>query len=183
MLAVPRHLFVPERNRHQSYDDTPLPIGYEQTISQPYMVVFMTQAINAKSTDRVLEIGTGCGYQAAVLAQVCKEVFTIEVVEPLALRAKETLMQLGYSNIHLKMGDGYQGWPETAPFDAIIVTAACPTIPTPLLNQLKIGGTIIIPVGKPFFEQTLIKATKTEEGVKTEHLFYVRFVPLTGFVE
>lgn len=179
MRTVPRHLFVPKKYRHQSYQDKPLPIGYQQTISQPYMVAFMSAAIKPQPTDRVLEIGTGCGYQAAILSQICQEVFTVEIVEPLAKQAKETLKQLGY-NTHTKIGDGYEGWAEAGPFDAIIVTAACPIIPDPLIQQLKLGGTIIIPVGEPFSEQTLLKGIHTEKGLLVEHLIPVQFVPFTG---
>jgi protein-L-isoaspartate(D-aspartate) O-methyltransferase len=180
MLSIPRHLFVPIPYENRAYEDRPLPIGYDQTISQPYMVGFMTQAIDPKATDRILEIGTGCGYQAAVLAQICKEVYTIEIIEQLGLHAKLNLAQLGYRNIHVGVGDGYQGWPEAAPFDAIIITAACPKIPEPLIQQLKIGGTIIVPVGDSPENQVLIRAIKTEEGLVEEPLFPVQFVPLTG---
>jgi protein-L-isoaspartate(D-aspartate) O-methyltransferase len=180
MRTVPRHLFVPKEFRHLSYQDRPLPIGYQQTISQPYMVAFMTAAIKPHQTDRVLEIGTGCGYQAAILAQICSQVFTVEIVEPLAKQAQETLKQLGYTNIHTKIGDGYEGWPEAAPFDAIIVTASCPIIPGPLIQQLKVGGKIIIPLGEPFSEQTLVKGTNTEKGLLVEDLIPVQFVPFTG---
>lgn len=180
MRIVPRHLFVPQEYQERSYEDSPLPIGHQQTISQPYMVGFMSQAIKPKSTDRILEIGTGCGYQAAILSRICQDVFTIEIVEPLSIRTKETLAKLGYNNVHTRISDGYRGWPEEAPFDAIIVTAACPSIPEPLIEQLKLGGTIIIPVGQPGREQILIKGTKTQQGLQTEQLFPVRFVPLTG---
>lgn len=180
ILMVPRHLFLPLAYQSRAYEDRPLPIGYEQTISQPYMVGYMTQAIDPKSTDRILEIGTGCGYQAAVLGQICKEVFTIEIVEPLGLQAKQTLSLLGYNNIHIKVGDGAQGWADAAPFDAIIITAACPKIPEPLIQQLKLGGKIIAPVGGSIHNQILIKTTKTDDGLIEERFFPVQFVPLTG---
>lgn len=181
--TVPRHLFVPPELRNNAYEDRPLPIGYQQTISQPYIVAFMSEAINAQPTDRVLEIGTGCGYQAAILSRICHEVFTIEIVEPLAQQAQKTLTELGYSNIHTKIGDGYEGWPEAAPFDAIIVTAASPKIPPALINQLKMGGRLIMPVGEHLSNQSLIKITKTPNGLLEDHLMPVRFVPLTGKAE
>ena len=144
---VPREQFVPEQMRGQSYSDGPLPIGYDQTISQPFVVAFMTEKLGLRPTDRVLEIGTGSGYQAAILAELAAKVYTIEIVEPLGKRAEETLRRLGYKNVKVKIGDGYQGWPEVAPFDRIMVTAGATFIPQPLVDQLVIGGRMIIPVG------------------------------------
>ncbi len=147
MRKVPRDAFVPEAVRDLSYTDQPLPIGYDQTISQPYIVALMTEKLRVKPTDRVLEIGTGSGYQAAILGELAAEVYTIEIVKPLGKRAAATLQRLGYKNVHVKIGDGYQGWPEHAPFDAIIVTCAPDHVPRPLIEQTKEGGRIIIPVG------------------------------------
>jgi protein-L-isoaspartate(D-aspartate) O-methyltransferase len=178
MRKVPRHKFVPEEYREFSYEDRPLPIGYEQTISQPYIVAYMTQAIEPSSEDKVLEIGTGSGYQAAILAEIVKEVYTIEIIEPLARRAEETLKSLGYNNIHVRHGDGYRGWPEHAPFDGIVVTAAPDHIPQPLIDQLKVGGKMIIPVGEGF--QDLILVEKKKDGISKKNLLPVRFVPMTG---
>ena len=178
MNKVPRHLFVPAPYRRMAYRDHPLPIGENQTISQPFIVGFMTQALQLKSEDKVLEIGTGSGYQAAVLAEVAKEVYTIEIICTLAERAKKLLAELGYKNIHVKCGDGYQGWPEHAPFDAVIVTAAPDHVPQPLIDQLKVGGRMIVPVGTGF--QELILLTKTEDGVKRKSILPVTFVPMTG---
>ncbi len=176
MRSVPRHLFVPEAWRHYAYADTPLPIGHGQTISQPYIVAFMTEALDLKRTDRVLEIGTGSGYQAAVLAQICSEVYSIEIIEPLASEAAARLKQLGYTRVHLRAGDGYRGWPEAAPFDAIIVTAAPDAIPVVLLEQLAVGGRMVVPVGRG--EQVLVRIRRTKEGYKRENLLPVRFVPM-----
>ncbi len=162
----------------QAYEDYPLPIGMGQTISQPYIVAFMTELLNLKKGDKVLEVGTGSGYQAAILAEIGCEVYTIEIVESLALRAKKILEDLGYKSIHFKMGDGYEGWSENAPFDAIIVTAAAPEIPEPLLKQLKEGAKMAIPVGDYFQELLLLK--KTKEGVKEKRVTPVRFVPMMG---
>ena len=178
MRMVPRHRFVAEGDSDQAYEDYPLPIGYGQTISQPYIVAFMTEALKLHPHDKVLEVGTGSGYQAAVLAEIVSEVFTIEVVESLAKRAEETLNQLGYQNIQVRAGDGYQGWPEHAPFDAIILTAAADHIPQPLLDQLAIGGRLILPVGK--FLQELVLIHRTKEGYKQIRLLPVAFVPMTG---
>lgn len=178
MGKVKRHLFVPQRLAGRAYDDHPLPIGHKQTISQPYIVAFMTQAINPKPEHRVLEIGTGSGYQAAVLAELVKEVYTIEIVEPLGKEAAELLDSLGYRNIHPKIGDGYDGWPEHAPFDAIMLTAAPPKVPQPLLEQLKVGGVLVAPVGTHYQELKLYK--KTQDGVVSEDILPVRFVPMTG---
>jgi protein-L-isoaspartate(D-aspartate) O-methyltransferase len=179
LRIVPRHFFVPPHLKNQSYQDSALPIGYQQTISQPYIVAFMTAAADIKPTDRILEIGTGSGYQAAVLSQVCQEVFTIEIIEPLAKQAEETLNELGYTNTHIKVGDGHKGWLEAAPFDVILITAVSSEIPKPLLNQLSMGGRLIMPIRKNFSEQRLIKITKTKEGVIKEELISVWFVPMT----
>ena len=176
MRAVPRHLFVPPAYRDDSYEDHPLPIGHDQTISQPYIVAYMTQAALLRPTDKVLEIGTGSGYQAAVLAEMVEKVYTIEIVPELAEESAQRLKSLGYENIFVRCGDGYQGWPEEAPFDAIIVTAAPATVPEELVRQLKVGGRMIVPVGS--MEQELIRLTKTQEGVQKESLLPVRFVPM-----
>lgn len=178
MRAVQRHEFVPEKYRDAAYEDHPLPIGLNQTISQPYIVAYMTEMLKLEPDDKVLEIGTGSGYQAAVLAELAKEVYSIEILEPLAKDAEETLERLGYKNIKVLVGDGYQGWPEHAPFDAIIVTAAPDHIPQPLVEQLKIGGRLVIPVGK--WSQRLILITKDENGVTEKNDLPVRFVPMTG---
>ena len=181
MREVPRHLLVPEEYRSWAYSDRPLPIGYNQTISQPYIVAFMTQTLNLEHGDKVLEIGTGSGYQAAVLSHITPNVYTIEIVEELGKRAKEDLTEIGYTNIEIKIGDGYYGWKEYAPFDGIVVTAAPETIPDPLIQQLKPGGTLIIPVGETGKVQTFMKVTKTEAGeIQKERLMAVRFVPMTG---
>lgn len=181
MREVPRHLLVPEGNRSRAYMDSPLPIGHGQTISQPYIVAFMTQILDLDHGDKVLEIGTGSGYQAAVLSHITPNVYSIEIIEALGNRAKQDLEELGYSNINVKIGDGYYGWEEHAPFDAIIVTAASGHIPSPLVRQLKPGGTVVIPIGGPYQTQTLMKVTKSESGqIQTESLMAVRFVPMTG---
>ena len=179
MEKVPRHEFVPEEYRDRAYDDRALPIGYDQTISQPYIVAFMTEQLDPKPTDRVLEIGTGSGYQAAVLAQLVAEVHTIEIIEPLAKRAEADLKRLGYTNIHVRAGDGSQGWPEAAPFDAIIVTCAPEKVPPPLVEQLKDGGRMIIPVG-PMGDQELVLLRKQGEQLEKRAVLPVRFVPMTG---
>jgi protein-L-isoaspartate(D-aspartate) O-methyltransferase len=179
LLEVPRHLFVTEAMQHLAYEDLTLSIGYGQTISQPYIVGFMSEAARLKPTDTVLEIGTGCGYQAAVLSRLCQEVYTIEILEPLATQAQKVIKELGYSNIHSRIGDGYEGWPEAAPFDAIIATAAPEKIPPTLLTQLKVGGRLIMPVG-PLDDQSLLRLTRTETGIEEEYLLPVRFVPMTG---
>ncbi|MGC9314158.1 MAG: protein-L-isoaspartate(D-aspartate) O-methyltransferase [bacterium] len=176
--AVHRHRFVPEDYRGLAYADRPLPIGHEQTISQPYIVALMTELAGVDSSSRVLEIGTGSGYQAAVLAEIVDSVYSIEILFPLAERAKAILDTLGYDNIEIKCGDGFRGWPEHAPFDAILVTAAPEEIPEPLIEQLKEGGKLVIPVGSVY--QELKTVTKTEEGVLTEDVIPVRFVPMTG---
>ncbi len=179
MEKVPRHEFVPEQYRNRAYDDRPLPIGYDQTISQPYIVAYMTEQLDPKPKDRVLEIGTGSGYQAAVLAQLVAEVYTIEIIEPLAQRAEADLKRLGYTNIHVRAGDGYQGWPEAAPFDAIIVTCAPEKVPPPLVEQLKDGGRMIIPVG-PLGDQELVLLRKQGKELEQHAVLPVRFVPMTG---
>jgi protein-L-isoaspartate(D-aspartate) O-methyltransferase len=179
MLKVERHKFVPDYLKDDAYDDNPLPIGYGQTISQPYIVAFMTSVIEPIKNYKVLEIGTGSGYQAAVLAEIVKEVYTIEIVEELYYSAKKRLEQLGYKNVNVKYADGYYGWEEQAPFDAIVVTAAAEYVPPPLLEQLKNGGKMIIPVGTPFLNQNLILITKSGEDFATKNLLPVRFVPFT----
>ncbi len=176
MRNVPREQFVPKKMQQYAYQDNPLPIGHGQTISQPYIVAFMTQILKLKPNDRVLEIGTGSGYQAAVLAEIVKEVYTIEIVEELGLSAKGTLETLGYKNTTVRIGDGYNGWEEHAPFDAIIVTAGIDKIPQPLLDQLADGGRMIIPVGPPNL-RNLVLATKRNGKVKTKKVLPVRFVP------
>jgi protein-L-isoaspartate(D-aspartate) O-methyltransferase len=178
MLAVPRHVFVPEAERTDAYSDAPLPIGYDQTISQPYIVAFMTQALDIAPEHRVLEIGTGSGYQAAVLGTLAKEVFTIEIVPPLAERARETLTALGYRNVQIHTGNGYLGWPEHAPYDRIMVTAAPAEIPAALLQQLKIGGLMAIPVGTVTQELRIVRRTVT--GAETLATLPVRFVPMVN---
>ncbi len=179
MRKVPRHLFVPNYLKEQAYVDSPLPIGEGQTISQPYIVAFMTEALGLKGGEKILEIGTGSGYQAAVLAEIVKDVYTIEIVPSLGRQAEALLNKLGYESIHVKIGDGYRGWPEHAQFDAIIVTAAPAHIPQPLIDQLKKGGRMIIPVGD--FYQELILITKQSDGtVKKKSVLPVRFVPMTG---
>ncbi|MGB8330384.1 MAG: protein-L-isoaspartate(D-aspartate) O-methyltransferase [Polyangiales bacterium] len=179
MRRVPRHRFVPEPQRAHAYDDRPLPIGEGQTISQPYIVALMSELANLGPGDRVLEVGTGCGYQAAVLAEMGVEVLSIEIIESLALRARATLSDLGYGpRVQIRHGDGYAGWPERAPFDAIIVTAAPPTIPEPLKQQLAPGGRLVIPVGELY--QSLLLVTRTRDGFREESVVPVRFVPMTG---
>ena len=178
MRRVPRHLFVPEPQRGQAYGDYPLAIGYKQTISQPYIVAFMTQAIDVRATDRVLEIGTGSGYQAAILGELAADVYTIEIVTPLAERARATLASLGYRNVHVRAGNGYLGWPEQAPFDRIIVTAAPDAVPPALVEQLKAGGFMTIPVGDTDQELRILRKTAT--GLETLETLPVRFVPMTG---
>jgi protein-L-isoaspartate(D-aspartate) O-methyltransferase len=179
MAKVPRHEFVPEPLRQQAYEDRPLPIGSGQTISQPYVVAFMTEQLKPEATDRVLEIGTGSGYQAAVLAELVAEVHSIEIVEPLARQAQATLNRLGYDQIHLKAGDGYQGWAEHAPFDAIIVTCAPDHVPQPLIDQLKDGGRMIVPVGESY-NQELVLLEKQGGILERRAVLPVRFVPMTG---
>jgi protein-L-isoaspartate(D-aspartate) O-methyltransferase len=178
MRAVPRHLFVPEAMRERAYDDSPLPIGLGQTISQPYIVAFMTQALDVQAGHRVLEIGTGSGYQAAVLAELTNEVYSIEVLPELADRARATLAELGYRQVRLRTGNGYLGWPEHAPYDRIIVTAAPPEIPPALVEQLKVGGLMAIPVGTA--DQDLRILRRTASGLELLQTLPVRFVPMTG---
>ncbi len=178
MRTVPRHVFVPEPQRALAYSDSPLPIGHGQTISQPYIVAFMTQALDVASDHRVLEIGTGSGYQAAVLGGLAKEVYTIEIVPQLAERARQTLSSLGYRNIHVRTGNGYLGWPEHAPFDRIMVTAAPDDVPPALLQQLKVGGLMAIPVGTGTQELRILR--RTEAGTDTLATLPVRFVPMTN---
>lgn len=182
LRQVPRHLFIPENVRDQAYEDHPLPIGEGQTISQPYIVALMTQLADLGPDDKVLEIGTGSGYQAAVLSRLAREVYSIEILEPLGRRAAGILQRLGYDNVHVRVGDGYGGWPEEAPFDAILVTAAAPDQPPPPLEeQLKVGGRMVIPVGKYF--QDLVVLTRTQKGKVSRSVIPVRFVPMTGEIE
>ena len=178
MLSVPRHLFIPESARGGAYGDFPVPIGYGQTISQPYIVAFMTESLKVAPEHRVLEIGTGSGYQAAVLSVLAKEVFTIEIVELLAKRARATLPDLGYRNVEVRTGNGYLGWPEHAPYDRIIVTAAPPEVPPALVQQLKVGGLMAIPVGVSDQELRIMRRTAT--GMETIATLPVRFVPMVG---
>ena len=176
MLKVERHRFVPFIVRAMAYNDSPLPIGHGQTISQPYIVAYMTEAARLNPEDRVLEVGTGSGYQAAVLAEIAREVYTIEIVEPLADDARQRLKELGYQNIFVKHGDGYKGWPEKSPFDVIVVTAAPEEIPPELIHQLKAGGRMVVPIGS--FFQELYLVTRTESGFEKKNLLPVRFVPM-----
>jgi len=176
MKKTPRHLFVPEALRPEAYDDTPLPIGDGQTISQPYIVGLMTELLGLKGNERVLEIGTGSGYQAAILAQLAAEVYTIEIIPDLAKRAENVLTKIGCRNVHVRNGDGYQGWPEEAPFDAVIVTAAPERIPQALVEQIKLGGRLVIPVGGEF--QELFLGVKTARGLDLKSVVPVRFVPM-----
>ena len=179
MGRVPRHEFVPERMRYLAYQDSPLPIGYDQTISQPFIVAFMTEQLQPKPTDKVLEIGTGSGYQAAVLAELVAKVYTVEIIEDLARRAAADLKRLGYTNVSVRAGDGYKGWSEAAPFDAIIVTCAPEKVPPPLIEQLKDGGRMIIPVG-PTWDQELVLLRKRGDKLERHAVLPVRFVPMTG---
>ena len=181
LATVPRHLFVPSSVRDQAYENIPLPIGHQQTISQPFIVGFMTEALELSKDQRVLEIGTGSGYQAAVLAQLVDSVFSVEVIPELAQQAQTRLRTQGYENVYVRTGNGWEGWPENAPYDRIIVTAAAPRIPQALVDQLVVGGRIVIPVGLPEAVQSLMLAVKTGEGnVETRRLISVRFVPMTG---
>ena len=181
MLNVPRHLFVPQNRQKNAYLDMPLPIGLGQTISQPYIVAFMTEQLKVKTGDRILEIGTGSGYQAAILSTIVDSVFTIEIVPELAQQAKKRLHDLHYNNVVVLAGDGYHGWPEKAPFDAIIITAAPPKIPPLLLEQLKTGGRMILPVGE--YVQELVVVSKTKSGMEMQNVLPVRFVPMTGEIQ
>jgi len=176
LLKVDRHLFVPEDQRKWAYQDHPLPIGYGQTISQPYIVGLMTELLQLDPQDKVLEIGTGSGYQAAVLGELVKDVYTIEIVPELAQASAKTLKSLGYSNVHVRQGDGYQGWPQEMPFDAVIVTAAPPEVPQELIDQLRVGGKMVVPVGA--LSQDLYLLTKTVEGIVEKNVLPVRFVPM-----
>ena len=178
MAKVPRHRFVPADAEDAAYEDGPLPIGHGQTISQPYIVAFMTEALSVGPADDVLEIGTGSGYQAAILAELAHAVYSIELVPALAERARRTLATEGYRNVHVRAGDGYLGWPDRAPFAKIIVTAAPESVPAALVNQLAVGGTLIVPVGPQMGAQELRILTKTTEGVTTDRSLAVRFVPM-----
>lgn len=178
LLKVPRHKFVPASHRNQSYENRALPIAHDQTISQPYIVGYMTEAADIAPSDRVLEIGTGSGYQAAVLAEVAKEVYSIEIVPPLADTARNLLIELGYNNVQVKTGNGYLGWPEHAPFDAIIVTAAPDEVPQALVDQLAVGGTMVVPVGAGYQQMVII--TRSESGVVERRTIPVAFVPMVG---
>jgi protein-L-isoaspartate(D-aspartate) O-methyltransferase len=180
MRAVPRHLFVPQQIVNAAYEDTPLPIGEGQTISQPYIVALMTELLEAGPEDRVLEIGTGSGYQAAVLSGLVREVFSIEIKEGLQHRAAETLQRLGYRNVRTLFADGYFGWPGEPPFDGILITAAVDHVPPPLLAQLKDGGRMVLPLGSPWAVQELVVVTKKGEAYTLRHVLGVLFVPMTG---
>lgn len=181
LSAVPRHRFVPFDYRHRAYENRPLPIGHGQTISQPLIVAAMTELLDVDAGERVFELGTGSGYQAAVLAELGVEVYSVEIVEPLGHSARATLDETGYSSVKTRIGDGYDGWPEAAPFDAIIVTAASDHIPPPLIRQLKPGGRLVIPVGNRYLTQKLVLLTRDEAGaISTRELIPVTFVPLTG---
>jgi protein-L-isoaspartate(D-aspartate) O-methyltransferase len=179
MRAVPRHLFMPPDVRSYAYEDRPVPIGYGQTISQPYIVAFMSEALEVRPDHRVLEIGTGSGYQAAILSALTREVYSIEIVPQLAKSSAETLRQLGYKNVMVRGGDGYKGWPEKAPFDRILLTAAPPEVPSALMDQLKPGGILLAPVGKSTLEQEIVRVSKAADGKITHRsLLPVRFVPM-----
>ncbi len=183
MKKVPRHLFMPASVRQYAYVDSPVPIGQRQTISQPYIVALMTQTVDPKPGDRSLEVGTGSGYQAAVLGELVQEVYTIEIIPDLAERAEKALAELGYDNVEVRQGDGYQGWPEKAPFDIILITAAPEEIPQPLIDQLAEGGRLVVPVGPQGEVQTLTLVTKEKGEVKRAYITDVRFVPMTGEVQ
>lgn len=180
MLTVPRHLFVPENLRNEAYADYALPIGYGQTISQPYVVAMMTSSLQLKGTEKALEIGTGSGYQAAVLAQIVDHVYTIEIIPALAQRAEQTLKEVGYTNVTVKNADGYFGWEEHQPFDVIMITAAVDHIPPPLIQQLKDGGRLVLPLGNPLYYQALTLVEKRGEELYAKHISDVSFVPMTG---
>ena len=177
MKRVPRHLFVPEEYRSEAYGDFPLPIGYDQTISQPYIVAFMTDAVRPDKTKKVLEIGTGSGYQAAILAELSDSVFTVEIIPQLAYESEERLKDLGYSNIKVRSGDGYEGWTLHSPFDCIVVTAAATEVPQPLIDQLADNGRLVIPVGGPYESQDLVLIVKKHGKTERKNLLPVRFVP------
>ena len=179
MGTVKRHLFVPENNVSNAYQDRPLPIGSGQTISQPFIVAYMTEVIHPKPEHKVLEIGTGSGYQAAVLAEIIKEVYSIEIIPELGNAASARLKKLGYGNVKVKVADGYFGWPDHGPYDAIVVTAAAEFVPPPLLEQLKEGGKIVIPIGSPFMNQSLMLIEKKGKKITTKNLMPVAFVPFT----
>jgi len=184
MGKVPRHRLVPRKRREAAYDDCPLQINAGQTISQPYVVASMTEHLGLNRDSRVLEIGTGCGYQAAVLAEIAKEVFSVEIIPELLDTARHTFKQLGYRRINTKIADGALGWKEAAPFDGIIATAAAPRVPEELVAQLKIGGRMVLPVvSGSYNRQELMKVRKTSQGIKTESLYEVRFVPMVGMIE
>jgi len=181
MRKVPRHEFVPASQLANAYQNRPLPIGHGQTISQPYIVALMTDLARVEPGHKVLEVGTGSGYQAAVMAHLARAVYTIEIVEPLGLQARQRLQKLGYDNVQVRLGDGYHGWEEHAPYDAILVTAAASHIPPPLIRQLKAGGRMVIPVGAAFMVQQLMLVEKNRDGtVSTRQILPVAFVPLTG---
>jgi protein-L-isoaspartate(D-aspartate) O-methyltransferase len=184
MRSVPRHLFVPPEYRDRAYMNSPLSIGYEQTISQPFIVAHMSELLELKPDHRVLEIGTGSGYQAAVLGELCQHVYTIEIVAPLGRKATKLLKELGYNQVQVRIGNGYEGWPEAAPFDRIIVTCAPEDIPQALLDQLKPGGRMVIPVGKQYGTQYMVEVNKDKKGRTSQKRHYpVRFVPMTGTPE
>jgi protein-L-isoaspartate(D-aspartate) O-methyltransferase len=180
LRKVPRHLFVPKSQQAGAYEDRPLPIGEAQTISQPYIVAFMTEQLGLRGGETVLEVGTGSGYQAAVLSEIAAKVYTIEIVAPLGEAARERLVKLGHANVVVRIGDGYQGWVEAAPFEAIIVTAAAPRVPGPLRDQLKEGGRLVIPVGTD--DQEIVVITRRGSGFEEQRVLPVRFVPMTGEV-
>ena len=181
MRRVPRHMFVPEAFSREAYRNSPLYIGHNQTISQPFIVAHMTELLELEREHRVLEIGTGSGYQAAILAELCDHVYTIEIIPPLGQKAEKVLTELGYTDVHIRIGDGYEGWPEYAPFDRIIVTCAPDEIPEPLVKQLKPGGRIVIPVGRPFGTQYMVVVKKDKKGhISRDRKYPVRFVPMTG---
>ena len=181
MKKVPRHEFVPPGAETYAYDNGPLPIGHGQTISQPYIVALMTDLLNPAADDVVLEVGTGSGYQAAILSLLVRQVYSLEIVEPLAAQARERLHRLGYTNVEVRNADGYHGWAEHAPFDGIVVTAAAPYIPDPLIEQLKPGARLVIPVGLPYYHQELMLVEKTADNeIRTQDVLGVAFVPLTG---